>query len=411
MKVFDRYFDRNPVAYFPQFTNSPEAIVIIPVWNDRDIFATLDSLGQCTCNAGNAGVIILVNHSEACEEEDKASNRLLAHEIQEYLRREQFRKPGIEFRLIRAFDLPVRYAGVGLARKIAMDEAAFFFYKQGKTACPILSLDADTLVEACYIDEVIHIFRTTSLAGVSIAYAHRWEDMGEEIKDAIIKYELYLRYYQLALRYTGHPHAFPCIGSAFAVRASDYVAQGGMNKRQAGEDFYFLQKLITTGRYALLNTTCVYPSARFSERTPFGTGRSLRQIVENNGVFPVYSFEAFRILKAFFSGIHLLYKAGPKTIEDYFSRQDKSLQAYLVSLGAEAMIAEVNANCASLHQFRRRCFEHFNALRVLQFLNFIHESCLQRQEITAVVRELFQELGFTPGSCVASDLFFLRKLG
>ena len=85
------------------------------------------------------------------------------------------------------------------------------------------------------------------MAGVSIAYAHRLEeaDMTVQAREAIMKYELYLRYYRLALEYTGHPHAYHCIGSAFAVRTLDYVAQGGMNKRQAGEDFYFLQKLIS----------------------------------------------------------------------------------------------------------------------------------------------------------------------
>ena len=72
--------------------------------------------------------------------------------------------------------------------------------------------------------------------------------MTVQAREAIMKYELYLRYYRLALEYTGHPHAYHCIGSAFAVRTLDYVAQGGMNKRQAGEDFYFLQKLIATGR-------------------------------------------------------------------------------------------------------------------------------------------------------------------
>lgn len=52
-----------------------------------------------------------------------------------------------------------------------------------------------------------------------------------------LPYELYLRYYQQALEYCGHPYAYTCIGSAFAVRAADYVLQGGMNKRQAGKIF------------------------------------------------------------------------------------------------------------------------------------------------------------------------------
>lgn len=114
---------------------------------------------------------------------------------------------------------------------------------------PIASLDADTLVAPGYLTGIIRKFRNSRVAGITLAYAHRYE--GEEcteiLRQAIIRYELYLRYYQQALEYCGHPYAYTCIGSAFAVRAADYVLQGGMNKRQAGEDFYFIQKLISTG--------------------------------------------------------------------------------------------------------------------------------------------------------------------
>ena len=90
---------------------------------------------------------------------------------------------------------------------------------------PILSLDADTWVEPNYLEEVVRYFQEKSVAGVSIAYAHRLEeaDMTVQAREAIMKYELYLRYYRLALEYTGHPHAYHCIGSAFAVRTLDYV--------------------------------------------------------------------------------------------------------------------------------------------------------------------------------------------
>ena len=124
---------------------------------------------------------------------------------------------------------------------------------------------------------MVRYFQEKSVAGVSIAYAHRLEeaDMTVQAREAIMKYELYLRYYRLALEYTGHPHAYHCIGSAFAVRTLDYVAQGGMNKRQAGEDFYFLQKLIATGRYATLQSTQVYPSPPLLEPGR-RSGRSFR---------------------------------------------------------------------------------------------------------------------------------------
>ena len=276
MKVFERYFSRNPVSRQLSFEADTAVIVIIPVFNDPDIFATLDSLCCCSVMNIKAGVLIVVNHSEVCPQEIKTRNIGLSDTLKRYVRDRQTDR--LRFEVVEAFDLPAKYAGVGLARKIAMDLSAAFFYRNGRIDAPILSLDADTWVEPNYLEEVVRYFQEKSVAGVSIAYANRLEEAGMTVqaREAIMKYELYLRYYRLALEYTGHPHAYHCIGSAFAVRTLDYVAQGGMNKRQAGEDFYFLQKLIATGRYATLQSTQVYPSPRFSGRTPFGTGRRSR---------------------------------------------------------------------------------------------------------------------------------------
>ena len=408
MKVFERYFDRNPINEPLKFDNDPEAIVIIPVLDDRDIFGTLDSLARGTCKQGNVGVVILVNHAENCPEEVKGNNCRLADEIEDYIGKEWV-NPRIECRVVRAYDLPARYAGVGLARKIAMDRAAFFFYTHGKPGHSILSLDADTWVDADYTDEVIRLFRSKPLAGVSIAYAHRWEGERKEVEEAMIKYELYLRYYRRGLAFAGHPHAYHCIGSAFAVRVSDYVAQGGMNKRQAGEDFYFLQKLIATGRYQTLGTTTVYPSARFSERTPFGTGRSLRQIVADGGRFPVYNFEAFRMLKSFLQGIDVLYKTSADQVNAYLCRQEFPLRDFLNEGQAGEKIAEINANCASLYQFKRRFFDYFNAFRVLKFLNYIHESALEKTDVSVAVRMLFSALDFPCEQEDVKNLLFFRE--
>ncbi|MEI3154882.1 MAG: glycosyltransferase family A protein [Odoribacter sp.] len=407
MKVFERYFDRNQVMYFPDFPNDPEVIVIIPVFNDRDIFATLNSLCHCSCCCGHMGVIVVVNHSENCDECIKQANRDLAGEIRQYAGLPH-PEAKVCIEVIEAYDLPARFAGVGLARKIAMDAAALFLYHREKTEQPILSLDADTLVEKNYTDAVLAFFRRNPVAGVSIAYAHRLEDCEGEIWEAMVKYELYLRYYQEALAYTGHPRAFHCIGSAFAVRASDYVAQGGMNKRQAGEDFYFLQKLISTGRYACLNTTRVYPSARYSARTPFGTGQAVRQIVENGGNFPVYHWGAFRDLKYFFKGIFNLYKVETPCIQNYFAIQAPGIQQFLMEIDGAGLIGEANANSASPTQFLRRFFDHFNAFRVLKYLNYVHGSFYQKIEITEAVKDLFEELQYPYTGLLDRELDFLR---
>ena len=84
--------------------------------------------------------------------------------------------------------------------------------------------------------------------GCSIYFEHPLHGPLEpKVYEAIAAYELHLRYYVQALRYAAFPYAHHTIGSSMAVRADAYAKQGGMNKRQAGEDFYFLHKIIPLG--------------------------------------------------------------------------------------------------------------------------------------------------------------------
>ncbi|MDE7073706.1 MAG: hypothetical protein K2O69_01420 [Odoribacter sp.] len=410
VRVFKRYFERNDVRFVLPFGEDTEVIVIIPVLNDPDIFRTVNNLAHCSLAEGSAGVVIFVNHSEACDETTREANLRLVAELRDYTNRFAAMAPAIRFYVAEAFDLPAKFAGVGLARKLAMDAAAHCFYRHGHAGRPILSLDADTDVEVNYLDETIRFFRENPVAGVSIAYTHRWQECSGETARAMIRYELYLRYYQVALRYAGHPYAYPCIGSAFAVRASDYVAQGGMNRRQAGEDFYFLQKLIATGRYALLRTTTVHPSARFSERTPFGTGQSVRRIVEEGGSFPVYHPQAFRDLRRFFAEVPDFYGMGEPAVCACFAAQSEALRAYLKETDVYAIVKEVQENCASGKQFARRFFDNFNAFRVLKFLNYTHEHFYVKIEIEEAVAVLLSWLGVAPAATDVENLEILANL-
>ena len=94
-----------------------------------------------------------------------------------------------------------------------------------------------------------------------------------------------------------------------AVKALPYIKAGGMNRRQAGEDFYFIQKLVPAGGYFSLNSTTVYPSPRPSFRVPFGTGASISKLNESGEpVLLTYNISAFNELKLFFGKAEDYYK-------------------------------------------------------------------------------------------------------
>ena len=106
-----------------------------------------------------------------------------------------------------------------------------------------VSLDADTLVAKNYFREIEKHFRNhPKQVGATLAFEHQKQDLKQRHYEGIELYELYLGYYKQALQYSGYPYSLFTIGSAFAVTAEAYVKRGGMNRRQAGEDFYFFTK-------------------------------------------------------------------------------------------------------------------------------------------------------------------------
>lgn len=407
MKIFEHYFSRNPLPFYPAFSGELSLVVIIPVLDEPELFKTLDSLRACRLTKGKVGVIVVVNHAENCDAEIKKRNEAAFQLLQDYI--STVYTHGLEFYAVPAFDLPASESGVGVARKMAMDAAAWYFYNRKLPKGIIASLDADTLVEENYFDELMGYFENSDAAGVAIHYAHRWGEADYKLQEAIMKYEIYLRYYCRALRYTGHPYAYQCIGSAFACCAADYVAQGGMSKKQAGEDFYFLQKLIATGRFADLTATTVWPSSRISSRTPFGTGQSVRKIMEDGGTLLTYNPAAFRVLKSFFDGMPLLFRAEDETAGNYMQQQPECLCRFLEKAAFPQKIREINDNVASLPFFRKRFYDYFNAFRVLKYLNFVHDGYFEKVPVESAVAGLLEAGGYTCPDTLGEILSFLRS--
>ena len=86
------------------------------------------------------------------------------------------------------------------------------------------------------------------------------------------------------MKYARSPYAFHTIGSTMAVNAFHYAKVRGFPRRQAGEDFYLLNKLAKVGAIRQLSeeTECesIDIAARLSDRVPFGTGAATGKIME-----------------------------------------------------------------------------------------------------------------------------------
>ena len=113
----------------PKITTIPDEnlgiIVVIPCHNEENVTRTLDSLNNCFLTQCSVKTIIVINQSEIITAEIALQNDKSESEIT--LWKEQNRNFDIEVIFEKA--LPKKHAGVGLARKIGMDEAVHLFHQ------------------------------------------------------------------------------------------------------------------------------------------------------------------------------------------------------------------------------------------------------------------------------------------
>jgi hypothetical protein len=269
-------------------------IVVIPSFKEPELIRTIESLQNCLKPNKTVEVIVVINSPENSTAAILSQNEQTNKDLRDWEIANPF--SFFKLRVLVANNLPGKDAGAGLARKIGMDEAIRRFDRAGNYEGVIISLDADTTVDPNYLVEIEKFFETHQADACNIYFEHPVEgtDYSQLLYEGIAQYELFLRYFVQSLREIHFPFAFHTIGSGFASKADAYVRQGGMNKRTAGEDFYFLQKLIPHGHFYELNSTRVCPSPRVSDRVPFGTGAAMKELTGNNQKeFLAYHPDAF----------------------------------------------------------------------------------------------------------------------
>ena len=356
--------------------------VVIPCFKEPDILQTLQSLAQCKLPECLVEVIVLVNHSEVASESVKKINQNTISEIQDWIRKGINKR--LRFYAIGPVEFKKKWAGAGLARKKGMDEAVRRFNLLGKKDGIVVSLDADTLVEPNYLVEIEkHFQQNPKQVGATIAFQHQKTDISTLHLKGIELYEKYMLYYKMALQFTGYPHAMFTIGSAFAVRADAYVKRGGMNRRQAGEDFYFLQNLVQIGKVGEIFSTTVYPSARLSDRVPFGTGPVLRRWMNGEeDLTKSYSFKSFLDLKRLFDIHTELFQINRDEFKRKLKTLPDSIRKFLLADNFWEELGELNKNCTTNDVFKARFFQKFNAFKILKYLNFAVENFYPKADLT-----------------------------
>jgi hypothetical protein len=301
--------------------------------------------------------------------------------------------------------------GVGLARKIGADLALELRARGQLESRWIHTTDADVRLPPRYFqsaddpepaaggtergEEIEDKARETRDSGAGedsavTTYPFWHAASGEaDLDRATAIYEISLRSYVLGLRWAGSPYAHHTVGSALAFDASAYAAVRGFPRRQAGEDFYLLNKLAKVGRVALARCQPIRISARPSDRVPFGTGRAVQRFrsLEAAGETPdFYDPRIFVALRHWLTALNRLGGHGDVDLWRETLRESPTdpagadvsalrtcMQEFAADQNAEQVFTDLCRQHPPGPQLRRHLHGWFDAFRTLKLVHAVRD--------------------------------------
>ena len=330
--------------------------VALPVLNEPQyLYKLVDCISRQTYTRFK--VYVCVNQPEAWWDNPEKSEICLTNEMTlEWLRTLDTDTFFIIDKASGGYGWDDKNFGIGWARKVIMDHIV-------GVAAPadlILSLDADTTFNDTYFLSVaLNFYNNPDAVALAAPYFHLLSE-DPRASRAILRYEIYMRHYQLNLWRIGSPYTFTALGSALACPVRSYTAVGGMTPKTSGEDFYFLQKLRKYGRILFWNDEKVFPAARFSDRVFFGTGPAMIKGDAGDWTsYPIYAIELF-------DEIWETYELLPA----FFLKTEMTPVVQFLSglLQEKDPFAPLRRNFKTSENFVRACHEKLDGLRILQYL-------------------------------------------
>lgn len=410
----DRYLQRRAASGPWHIAGSQRddyrSAVIIPVLAESAALpATLASLtANPTELLAETLVLLVVNQRPDGAAADKADNLLLLQQLEAGA----LNHPGLQLAWVDAAtagrELPVKDGGVGLARKIGFDLALPCLAWHPEEPL-LVALDADTLVGADYLGALRRHFSAADAGAAVVPFCHQPADDPAQ-QQAITRYELFLRSHVLGLQLAGSPYAFHTVGSTMACRATAYVRAGGMNRRRAGEDFYFLQQLAKTAGVRQLSGTVVFPSPRPSSRTPFGTGRSVSALLagqEEAVLF--YPPACYRLLGDWLQRVESRIESDGAELLRGAEELSSSVAEFLARENFPSVWDRLTTNHPRPQARRKAFHDWFDGLKTTRLIHHLcagpHPRCQPQQ----AVPPLLQAAGLGAATDPAAQLTILRR--
>ena len=289
-------------------------------------------------------------------------------------------------------EIPLRVGGVGMARKIGMDKALRLLSKSCSEKKLIISLDADTLVQPNYLSSIQNYF-TPKIKTAIVAYEHQMPE-DYDGQTAICCYEIFLRYWVLGLKYAKSPWAFHSIGSTIITSTDSYLKVRGMNRHEAGEDFYFLNKLAKIGSIDYIRDTCVFPSARSSSRVPFGTGKRIERFLSGReNEYVLYDPQIFTIIAQWLEFMNNAILIHEDEIISHAHRINPALKSFLVSSRFADAWSKIRGNAKDEKILRRQFNDWFDGFKTFKLIKYLTNNVYPQIDMFEALSKILSMMG------------------
>ena len=415
-RTVERYLERRTQSAQWPLEGDPygpsRSIVVIPALGEYPgVMETLADLAACPESLDTLVIVVVNNrHPDAASAEDISLNRQTLEALQKW-DSDRLRvtwvdasSPGLE--------LPEK-EGVGLARKLGLDAGLQILADLDQLQTPLVCLDGDTRVDDDYLPALHRFFESPDRWAAILSYAHPIEGDPQQ-QAAILCYEFFLRYHAAHLTWAGSPYGYHAIGSAMACTGQAYAAISGMNRRQAGEDFYFLQQLAKTGSVDLVEGTTVRPSGRPSHRVPFGTGRRVQRFLDGEEhEYSLYHPASYEIIRQWLQ----VAEGAPGTGEQLLAtaeRIEPQLQSFLVGQKLAPAWDRMCQQSPTPDALRAQFHEWFDGFRTLKCIHYlrdsIHADVPMFDAIDALLERVEEVPAVEPNDSLVNDLEGQKQL-
>jgi hypothetical protein len=366
-----------------QITRHYKYVLVIPICNEQaDCLQQIFSLIQ----EANVLIVAVLNSPIGNQQWQKTNALFVTGLMDKYTAKKQLSRDSTllsfdgfnDVILVDKNNKIPKKLGVGLARKIGAD-IALQLYQQGNITWPwIFSTDADVVLPCDYFLVITKTQQQNS--ALVLDFNHVSEDT--ELIELQMAYDIKLRYYHAGIIYAGSSYDYIPLGSTLIINMLCYAQVRGFPKKNAGEDFYLLNKLAKIKPVSYHQDDCVIAiSVRISDRVPFGTGPALAQIqaLENPQQYTYYHPQCFIYLRQWLLYLNAMWADDRLNIKP---PTDPKLLALYQQLNCQHVFKKSLAQITSAtrwQQFVHQWFDAFKTLKSVHFFDGLYPRLTYRQ--------------------------------